>query len=73
MVFGSFLYRKNKNFPFRNLLVDAATSILSIASSIEKGFLVEAGYVRPQRLVLSLLDAHQACSGLLVFVPLDKV
>ena len=35
MVFGSFLYRENKNFPFRKPLVKAATRILSSASSIE--------------------------------------
>ena len=35
MVFGSFLYRENKNLPFFKLFVNAATSILSSASSIE--------------------------------------
>ena len=72
MFFGSFLYKENKNFPFRNPLVNVATSILLLASSI-KGFLVEVGYVRPQPLVLSLLDAPQTCSRLLIHVPLDKM
>ena len=41
MVFGSFLYRENKNFPFRKLLVKAATKILSSASSIESASLLK--------------------------------
>ena len=40
MVFGSFLYRENKNFPFRKPLVKAATRILSSASSIESASLL---------------------------------
>ena len=34
---------------------------------------MEMGYVRPQRLVFLLLDAHQARSGLFILVPPDKV
>ena len=41
MVFGSFLYRENKNFPFRKPLVKAATKILSSASSIESTSLLK--------------------------------
>ena len=41
MVFGSFLYRENKNFPFRRPLVKAATKILSLASSIESASLLK--------------------------------
>ena len=41
MVFGSFLYRENKNFPFRKPLVKAATRILSSASSIERASLLK--------------------------------
>ena len=41
MVFGSFLYRENKNLPFRSPLVNAATSILSSASSIERASLLK--------------------------------
>ena len=40
MAFGSFLYRENKNFPFRKPLVKAATRILSSASSIESASLL---------------------------------
>ena len=40
MVFGSFLYIDNKNFPFRKPLVKAATKILSSASSIESASLL---------------------------------
>ena len=69
MVFGLFLYKENKNFPFYNPLMNTATSILSSALFISKGFLVETGYVRPQHLVLSLLDTHQACSVVLISVP----
>ena len=41
MVFGLFLYRKNKNFPFRKPLVKAAAKILSSASSIESASLLK--------------------------------
>ena len=41
MVFGSFLYRENKNFPFRKPLVKAATKILSLDSSIESASLLK--------------------------------
>ena len=45
MVFESFLYRENKNFPFHKPLVKAATKILSLASLIESVFFVEVSYV----------------------------
>ena len=38
--FWVFLYKENKNFPFRNPLVKATTSILSLASSIERASLL---------------------------------
>ena len=41
MVFRSFLYRENRNFPFRRPLVKAATKILSLASSIESASLLK--------------------------------
>ena len=41
MVFGSFLYRENKNFPFRKPLVKAATKILSSASLVESASLLK--------------------------------
>ena len=41
MVFESFLYRENMNFPFRRPLVKAATKILSSASSIENASLLK--------------------------------
>ena len=41
MVFGSFLYKENKNLPFHNLLTKAATSILSLASMIESALLLK--------------------------------
>ena len=41
MVFGLFLYKENKNFPFRKILVNAATSILSLALSIERASLLK--------------------------------
>ena len=42
MVFKLFLYKENKNFPFPNPLVNAATSLLSSASSIEMAFLLKS-------------------------------
>ena len=42
MVFKLFLYKENKNFPFPNPLVNAATSLLSSASSIERAFLLKS-------------------------------
>ena len=41
MVFGSFLYRENKNFPFHKPLLKVATKILSSASSIESASLLK--------------------------------
>ena len=41
MVFGSFLYRENKNFPFCKPLVKAATKILSSASLIKSASLLK--------------------------------
>ena len=41
MVFESFLYRYNKNLPFRSLLVKATTSILSLALSIKSASLLK--------------------------------
>ena len=41
MVFGSFLYKENKNLPFRNPFMKVATSILSLASSIESASLLK--------------------------------
>ena len=41
MVFGSFLYKENKNFPFRKPLVKAATRILSSTSSMESAYLLK--------------------------------
>ena len=41
MAFGSFLYKENKNFSFCRLLVNAAISILSSISSIEKASLLK--------------------------------
>ena len=41
MVFESFLYRENKNFPFRRPLVKAATKILSSTSLIESASLLK--------------------------------
>ena len=73
MVFGSFLYRENRNLPFRNPLVNAATSILSSASLIERAFFVETGYVGPQRFIFPLLNVHQACSGLFIPVSPNEV
>ena len=40
MVFESFLYRENKNFPFRKPLVKVATRILLLASSIKSASLL---------------------------------
>ena len=41
MVFESFLYKDNKNFPFHKPLVKATTKILSSASSIENASLLK--------------------------------
>ena len=41
MVFGSFLYKENKNLPFHYPFVKAATNILSFASSIESASLLK--------------------------------
>ena len=41
MVFRSFLYSENKNFPFRRPLVKAVTKILSSASLIENASLLK--------------------------------
>ena len=41
MVFESFLYIDNKNFPIRKPLVKATTKILSSASSIENASLLK--------------------------------
>ena len=38
-----------------------------------KCFLIEASYVGSQRLVLSLLDAYQACRGLLIPMSPDEI
>ena len=73
MVVRPFLYKENKNFPFHKPFVNAATSILSSTSSIERASLLKRGYVRPKCIVLPLLDTHQACGGLLILVSLDKV
>ena len=41
MVFGSFLYRENRNLPFCSPFVNAATSILSSVSSIKSASLLK--------------------------------
>ena len=41
IVFESFLYRENRNLPFRSPFVKAATSILSLVSSIDSASLLK--------------------------------
>ena len=41
MVYKSFLYKENRNLPFCSPFVNAAMSILLLASSIESAFLLK--------------------------------
>ena len=52
---------------------ECSNKYLVINFIYQESFLVKTGYVRPQCLVLPLLDAHQACNGLLILVSHDKV
>ena len=73
MVFGSFLYKENKNFTLSKPVCEGCYKYFIIGFIDRERFLIEARYVGSERLVLSLFDAHQANRGLLVSMSTNEV